>query len=332
MMVDNKQNIGKVAVLMGGPSAECEISLKSGAAVLAALQDSGVDAVAINVSKDDPGEIFEKLRSEKFERVFIALHGPLGEDGCIQGGLEVLGLPYSGSGVMASSICMSKLMTKQIWQGCEIPTPKYRVLSQQIDEEELIADLGLPMIFKPVSQGSSIGMTKVNSRAEIASAWRSARSFEETVIAEQWVEGGEYTVAVLNGDALPVIRLETPRSFYDYDAKYQSNDTQYHCPCGLPKLLEKQIQDLALQAFNATEASGWGRVDVMLDKDNQPWFLEVNTVPGMTDHSLVPMAARAKNISFNELVIKILQTSFKEDSNNSLSAPTKQFSENYNLA
>jgi len=305
-----QQHFGKVAVLMGGPSAEREISLKSGAAILTALKKSNVHAEAIDVSTD----VFEKLHSGKYERAFIALHGPLGEDGCIQGGLEVMGMPYSGSGVMASSICMNKLMTKQIWQGCGIPTPKYRVLSDELGENELITELGLPMIFKPVSQGSSIGITKVNNKAEIAPAWVSARNYEETVIAEQWVEGREYTIAMLDGKALPVIRLETSRSFYDYDAKYQSNDTQYHCPCGLSEALEKQIQKLAMQAFNATEASGWGRVDVMLDKNDQPWFLEANTVPGMTDHSLVPMAAKAKNISFNELVIKILQTSFNEDS------------------
>lgn len=310
MPTSNQLHFGKVAVLMGGSSAEREISLKSGAAILTALKESNVQAEAIDVSTD----IFEKLLAGNYERAFIALHGPLGEDGCIQGGLEVIAMPYSGSGVMASSICMNKLMTKQIWLGCGVPTPSYRVLSDDLDEDELIAGLGLPMIFKPVSQGSSIGMTKVNSKAEIASAWASARDFEEAVIAEQWVEGPEYTVAILGGSALPVIRLETPRTFYDYDAKYQSNDTQYHCPCGLSKELEQQIQTVALQAFDATEATGWGRVDVMLDKDNHPWFLEVNTVPGMTDHSLVPMAARAKNISFNELVIKILQTSFKEDS------------------
>lgn len=312
--MSSNNDFGKVAVLMGGPSAEREISLKSGAAILAALQASNVNAEVIDVSSD----VFEKLRAGNYQRALIALHGPLGEDGCIQGGLEVMGLPYTGSGVMASSICMNKLMTKQIWQGSGIPTPKYRVLSDQpnneLVEEELIAELGLPMIFKPVSQGSSIGMTKVNSQAEIAAAWASAREFEETVIAEQWVEGREYTVAILEGKALPVICLETPHTFYDFNAKYQANDTQYHCPCGLPEIVEKQIQLLSVQAFDATEASGWGRVDVMLDKDDQPWFLEVNTVPGMTDHSLVPMAAQAENINFNELVIKILQTSFKEDS------------------
>lgn len=318
MASNHPSDFGKVAVLMGGPSAEREISLKSGAAILMALQASNVNAEAIDVSSD----VFEKLQAGGYQRALIALHGPLGEDGCIQGGLEVMGMPYTGSGVMASSICMNKLMTKQIWQGCGIPTPKYRVLSgwsddeadDDLDEEALVVDLGLPMIFKPISQGSSIGMTKVNSQADIASAWANARTFEKTVIAEQWVEGPEYTVAILEGNPLPLIRLETPHTFYDFDAKYQANDTQYHCPCGLSEELEKQIQLLAVQAFNATEASGWGRVDVMLDKNNQPWFLEVNTVPGMTDHSLVPMAAKAKNINFNELVIKILQTSFKKDS------------------
>jgi len=302
-----KQEFGKVAVLMGGPSAEREISLKSGASVLTALQESNVNAEAIDVSRETPGEVFEKLLKGGFERVFIALHGPLGEDGCIQGGLEVLGMPYSGSGVMASSICMSKLMTKKIWQGCEIPTPKYRVLNNQISEDELIAELGLPMIFKPISQGSSIGMTKVSSKAEIEAA-------------------------LLNGEALPIIRLETPRSFYDFDAKYQSDETQYHCPCGLSESVEKNIQDLAVHAFNVTEASGWGRVDVMLDQNDQPWFLEINTVPGMTDHSLVPMAARANNIGFNELVIKILQTSFKEDSKTLLNDSVKQSSVECNVA
>lgn len=301
---------GKVAVLMGGPSAEREISLKSGAAIMAALQASNINAEAIDVSSD----VFEKLNTGKYERALIALHGPLGEDGCIQGGLEVMELPYTGSGVMASSICMNKLMTKQIWQGCGIATPKFCVLSDVLDEDMLVAELGLPMIFKPISQGSSIGMTKVNSRAEIAPGWANARNFEEKVIAEQWVEGLEYTVAILEGKALPVIRLETPHTFYDFDAKYQANDTQYHCPCGLSEELENKIQALAVEAFRATHATGWGRVDVMLDKNDQPWFLEVNTVPGMTDHSLVPMAAKAKNINFNELVIKILQTSFKEDS------------------
>ena len=275
---DDTQQFGKVALLMGGQSAERAISLKSGAAVLNALQASQVQVEAIDVDE----RVFEKLSAGNFERAFIALHGPLGEDGCIQGALEVMGMPYSGSGVMASSICMNKLMTKKIWQGCGIPTPKYQVLNDNISEDELIELLGLPMIFKPVSQGSSIGMNKVNNREEIAAAWADARRYEETVIAEQWIAGSEYTVAILNGEALPVIRLQTPNTFYDYAAKYQADDTQYHCPCGLDDETEKKIQSLALQAFHETEAFGWGRVDVMLDKDQQPWFLEVNTVPGLS--------------------------------------------------
>ena len=308
---DNRSYFGKVALLMGGQSAEREISLKSGSAVLQALQESHVQVEAIDVDQN----VFQKISEGNFERAFIALHGPLGEDGSIQGALEVMGLPYSGSGVMASSICMNKLMTKQIWHGCDIQTPKYIKIGEEICVDELIKQLGLPMILKPVSQGSSIGMNKVNDRKQIVPAWADARQYEETVIAEQWITGDEYTVAILDGKALPVIRLETPNTFYDYEAKYQSDETQYHCPCGLDETLEKKIQGLALQAFDATGASGWGRVDVMLDENQQPWFLEVNTVPGMTDHSLVPMAAKANGVSFNDLVIKILQTSFKEDSN-----------------
>lgn len=304
----HESQFGKVAVLMGGRSAEREISLKSGAAVLNALTAAGIQAEAIDVSVD----VFEKLRAGKYTRAFIALHGSLGEDGSIQGGLEVMGLPYSGSGVMASSICMNKLMTKQIWQGCRIPTPKFCVLKNTIDQDALVEELGLPIIFKPVSQGSSIGMTKADSKEGITAAWAYAREFEETVIAEQWIDGKEYTVAILDNSALPVIRLETPRSFYDFDAKYQSDDTIYHCPCGLTEALEAEIQALALQSFKATEAIGWGRVDVMLDERNQPWFLEINTVPGMTDHSLVPMAAKSIDISFNELVVKILETSLSQ--------------------
>ncbi len=304
----HKPHFGKVAVLMGGQSAEREISLKSGAAVLSALTAMQIEADGIDVSTD----IFEQLRVGNYARAFIALHGPFGEDGSIQGGLEVIGLPYSGSGVMASSICMNKLMTKQIWLGRQIPTPNYCVLKNTINQDALVKELGLPMIFKPISQGSSLGMTKVNLKEEITLAWKHAREFEETVIAEQWVEGQEYTVAILDGRALPMIRLETPRTFYDFDAKYHSNDTKYHCPCGLPKSLETEIQNLALQAFEATDASGWGRVDVMLDDNNQPWFLEINTVPGLTDHSLVPMAAKVEGISFNELVRKILETSLPQ--------------------
>lgn len=298
-------DFGKVAVLMGGQSAEREVSLKSGSMVLDALTFMQVEAQGVDVGCD----VFERLRGGGYARAFIALHGKFGEDGSIQGGLDVIGLPYSGSGVIASSICMNKLVTKQIWKGYQIPTPNHRVLKNTIDRDALVKELGLPMIFKPVSQGSSIGITKVDSEEEMDMAWEHARKFEDTVIAEQWIAGEEYTVAILDDRVLPVIRLETPRSFYDYDAKYHSSETQYHCPCGLSEKLEKEVQSQALKAYRVTGASGWGRVDVMLDDKGRTCFLEINTVPGMTDHSLVPMAAKACGIGFNELVVKILETS-----------------------
>ena len=306
-MRDNSR-FGRVAVLMGGCSSERKISLKSGAAVLNALTEMHVDATGVDVSSD----VFERLRAGNFDRAFIALHGFLGEDGCIQGGLDVIGMPYSGCGVLASSICMNKWMTKQIWSGYGIPTPRFHILRNSIDPDVLIEELGLPMIFKPVSQGSSIGITKVNAKEEIIPAWEHARDLEDAVIAEQWIVGQEYTAAVLVGHVLPLIRLETPRTFYDFDAKYESSDTQYHCPCGLPEALDVKISEQVLQAFQVTGATGWGRVDLMVDTNDQPWFLEVNTVPGMTDHSLVPMAAKAEGVDFNELVIRILETSLPE--------------------
>ncbi|MCY4642117.1 MAG: D-alanine--D-alanine ligase [Gammaproteobacteria bacterium] len=299
---------GKVAVLMGGSSSEREISLRSGTAVLNALTEMHVDATGIDVS----GDVFQRLRAEKFDRAFIALHGFLGEDGSIQGGLDVIGMPYSGCGVLASSVCMNKWMTKQIWSGQGIPTPAFRILKEALDPDALVKELGLPMVFKPASQGSSIGITKVNAKDEIIPAWEHARELEGTVIAEEWIDGQEYTAAVLTDQILPMIRLETPRTFYDFDAKYQSSDTRYHCPCGLSAAQETSIKEQALQAFKVTAATGWGRIDLMLDSHHQPWFLEINTVPGMTDHSLVPMAAKAEGINFNDLVIRILETSFSE--------------------
>ena len=299
---------GKVAVLMGGCSSERDISLASGSAVLNALTEMHVNASGIDVS----GDVFERLRAENFDRAFVALHGYLGEDGCIQGGLDVIGMPYSGCGVLASSICMNKWMTKMIWSGQGIPTPSFRVLDESIDADSLVAELGLPMILKPASQGSSIGITKANSKEEIMAAWQCAHDLESTVIAEKWIDGQEYTAAILAGHVLPLIRLETPRAFYDFDAKYHSNDTLYHCPCGLPEAQEMNIKEQSLLAFEVTSATGWGRVDLILDGEGQPWFLEINTVPGMTDHSLVPMAAMAEGMGFNELVIRILGTSLTE--------------------
>ncbi|KAB7623858.1 D-alanine--D-alanine ligase [Alkalilimnicola sp. S0819] len=298
--------LGRVAVLLGGWSAERPVSLKSGAAVLAALQRRGVAAEAV-----DPAEQgLEVLRD--FDRAFIALHGRGGEDGVIQGALEALGIPYTGSGVLASAVAMDKHRTKLLWLGCgDLPTPVHARLDATTDWDALVARLGVPLMVKPAREGSSIGMSKVMDAPELCRAWREAARFDAEVIAERWIEGGEYTVAVLDGEALPVIRLETPRSFYDYDAKYSANDTQYHCPCGLSAAEEQAMQALALRAFEAVGGQGWGRVDVMREADGRLWLLEVNTVPGMTDHSLVPMAARQAGMDFDELCWRILAGSLE---------------------
>lgn len=297
---------GKVAVLMGGYSGEREISLKSGAAVLNALQASGVNAVGIDVDVD----IFNKLTDENFDRVFIALHGCGGEDGAIQGGLEMIKLPYTGSGVMSSGICMNKLMTKQVWASADVATPDFVYIEDVTEFDAIKSKLGSVFVVKPSLEGSSLGIHKISNQEEFDYAVNDARQFQGRLMAEKWIDGEEYTVGVLNDEALPVIKLETPHDFYDYEAKYQANDTQYILPCGLPEHQEKQLQQQALKAFNVTGASGWGRVDVMLDQQQQPWFLEVNTVPGMTDHSLVPMAAAHVGINFEHLVLKILDTAF----------------------
>jgi len=293
---------GKVAVLMGGLSAEREVSLKSGKAVLTALQSQGVDAHGIDVGKD----VLQVLAQGKFDRVFIVLHGRGGEDGSMQGALQILGLPYTGSGVMASAIGMNKLKTKQLWLAQQLPTPPYRVLHN--DNLDAVADeLGLPLFVKPSHEGSSIGISKVTTKDQLHKAWQDAAKFDNEVIAETMVQGTEYTASILGDQALPLIRLETPREFYDYEAKYQANTTKYHCPCGLAADIEAELQALALKAFAAVDAKGWGRVDLFLDKTGKPWLIEVNTVPGMTDHSLVPMAAKVAGISFEELVLRILQ-------------------------
>ncbi len=293
---------GKVAVLMGGLSAEREVSLKSGAAVLAALQSRGVDAHALDVGEN----LVESLRAGAYDKVFNILHGGAGEDGTVQGLLELLGLPYTGSGVLASALGMDKLRSKQLWLGAGLSTPAYVMLREEADLERAIAELGLPLMIKPAREGSSIGMSKVEQADALEAAWREALKYDSEVMAEQWVHGGEYTVAILNGEALPVIRLETDNVFYDYQAKYQADDTRYLCPCGLSEDLEREMQALALSAFAAIGCRGWGRVDVMRDAEGGNWLLEVNTNPGMTDHSLVPMAARAAGIAFDELVVRIL--------------------------
>ncbi len=299
------QVFGKVAVLMGGWSAEREISLKSGQAVLAALQAQGVYAHGIDVGRD----ILQVLEQGGFDRAFVILHGRGGEDGVIQGALEILGLPYTGSGVMASALCMDKLMTKTVWLGAGLPTPGYAVLNEDCDFSAIVERLGLPLIVKPALEGSSIGMSKVERGEALEPAWREAAKYGDCVFAEQWVTGAEYTAAVLGTEVLPLIRLETPNTFYDYDAKYLANSTKYHCPCGLPADEESRLRGLARQAFDSVGAEGWGRVDFMLDAQGEPWLIEVNTVPGMTDHSLVPMAAQAAGIEFEALVLRILETS-----------------------
>lgn len=296
---------GKVAVLMGGWSAERAVSLVSGQAVLKALQARGVEAQGIDADR----EILRVLASGGFDRAFIALHGRGGEDGVIQGALEILGLPYTGSGVMASALGMDKLRTKQIWRGVGLPTPPCQLVASPAELADAAIELGLPLAVKPSREGSSIGVSRVNDPAQFQAAWERAAACHSPVLVEPWIQGQEYTGSLLQGEALPLIRLETSREFYDYQAKYHANDTRYLCPCGLPEAREAELRELVRQAFAAIDGSGWGRVDLMVDNQSQPWLLEVNTVPGMTDHSLVPMAARAAGLSFEELVWRILETS-----------------------
>ena len=299
------KNFGKVAVLMGGNSAEREVSLNSGQAVLNALCSQGVDAHAVDPATDNVHE----LPAAGYTRAFIILHGRGGEDGSMQAVLESIGLPYTGSGILGSALSMDKLRCKWLWQGADLPTPAWRVLATE-EEAVQAEELGLPLMMKPSREGSSIGISKVESVDKLKDAWQFARDYDDSVIAEQFIEGAEYTVTILNGEALPVIRLETPREFYDYEAKYQANDTKYICPCGLDAEAEAAMQKLAMQAFDVAGVEGWGRVDLMRDAEGNNWLIEVNTVPGMTDHSLVPMAAHAAGIEFEELVLRILDTSF----------------------
>lgn len=303
-MNEKSTRFGKVAVLYGGWAAERPVSLKSGAAVLAALQESGIDAHGIDVGRD----ILSVLQAGCYDRVFNILHGRGGEDGVIQGALELLGLPYTGCGVKASAISMDKLMTKRLWLGAGLPTPKYRVLTADTDFDAVVAELGLPLIVKPASEGSSIGISKVAEAAALKPAYEAAVQSDPVVIVEQWITGSEYTAGILAGEPLPLIRVEVPGVFYDYEAKYISNDTRYFCPCGLSETEEHDVRQLALQAFAAVGGRGWGRVDMMRDQQGNTWLIEVNTNPGMTDHSLVPMAARAVGMDFKALVLRILET------------------------
>jgi D-alanine-D-alanine ligase len=298
---------GKVAVLLGGDSTEREISLLSGNAVLAALLRRGVNAHAFD-PKDRP---VQNLVSEGFDRVWIALHGPGGEDGLMQGALEWLGVPYTGSGVLASALTMDKLKTKRVVVGAGYAAPEYAVLSSPADLQRALQSIGLPMMVKPASQGSSVGITKVKTAAELPGAYAEARAIDPIVFAETFVTGDEYTVGVVQDRGLPSIRIQPATEFYDYQAKYFRNDTQYHCPSGLDAQAEAELQAAALGAFHVTDCVGWGRVDFMRDRaTGKFYFIEINTTPGMTDHSLVPMAARQSGIDFEELVWRVLETSF----------------------
>jgi D-alanine-D-alanine ligase len=295
---------GKVAVLMGGKSAEREISLMSGNGVLKALRSKGVDAHAF-----DPAEksVFD-LRREGFARCFIALHGRGGEDGTIQGALETLGIPYTGSGVMGSAIGMDKWRTKMVWIANGIPTPRFKILDDQSNWKSVVRELKLPLIVKPANEGSTLGLTKVTKVKDLPAAYElAAKKYRDIALAEQFVDGPEYTASVLGDEALPLIRIEAPKGNYDYRNKYFTDDTKYHCPSGLPAKKEKELQALTLRAFRAVGCRGWGRIDIMLDASKKPWLLEVNTSPGMTGHSLVPMAARAVGISYEDLCVKILE-------------------------
>jgi D-alanine-D-alanine ligase len=304
--ITDAREFGKVAVLLGGSSTEREVSLRSGQAVLAALQRRGVDAVAF-----DPKErSLTGLLDDRIDRVWIALHGPGGEDGTVQGALECLGVPYTGSGVLGSAICMDKLRTKRLVAAVGIATADSVELRGAEDFELAVQRLGLPMIVKPATQGSSVGMSKVDSANQLPAAFSAAAATDELVFAEPWLKGPEYTVGILQGEALPAIRIETPNTFYDYEAKYLRNDTQYHCPAGLSLEAERHMAALARGAFAAAAGEGWGRVDFMMDVTGRPLLLEINTVPGMTDHSLVPMAAAAAGIDFDTLVWRVLETSF----------------------
>ncbi|HXG29236.1 MAG TPA: D-alanine--D-alanine ligase [Nevskiales bacterium] len=303
--VKNAKDFGRVAVLYGGWAPEREVSLVSGAAVLQSLLKQGVDATGVDLSR----ERLLKLEAEGFDRAFNVLHGIGGEDGVVQAALELMGIPYTGSGVLASALSMDKRVTKLVWAAQGIPTPLHRVLTDGTDFAQLAEEIGLPLFVKPADAGSSIGLTKVKRAEDIEPAYRHARQYCRTVLAERFVAGGEYTCAVLDGQALPLIRIEPDGEFYDYNAKYVSDNTRYHCPAGLAPEQEEQLRALALKAFQLTGASGWGRVDFLLDAEDKPWFLELNTVPGMTSHSLVPMAARAAGLSFDELVWRVLESS-----------------------
>lgn len=302
---DFKKQLGRVGVLLGGTSSEREISLQSGAAVVAALAEAGIEHVAIDVGDNAIADI----QAAKIDRAFLALHGAGGEDGRIQAVLEYLKIPFTGSGVQSSALAMDKLRTKQLWRGVNLSTPEFAVLTADSDWVKVLADLAGEVMVKPAHEGSSIGMARVKTAQELADAFANAEKYDGSVIAERLIVGSEFTVAILDGEALPPIKLETDHTFYDFNAKYIANDTRYICPCGLSPEKEAELKALALAAFDAVGCEGWGRVDVMADKSLNFYLLEVNTAPGMTSHSLVPMAAKVRGLSFSELVLTILRCS-----------------------
>ena len=294
---------GKVAVLMGGSSAEREISLMSGNAVLAALKSRGIDAHAF-----DPAErSLWSLKQDGFSRAFIALHGRGGEDGTVQGALELLGIPYTGSGVMSSALSMDKWRTKLVWHACQLPTPAWHILKADSDWDAVVAELGLPVFVKPAREGSSVGATKVTRAVDLRAAYEEAVRHDPLVLAEQFVEGEELTAAFVGNQALPLVRIVAPDGNYDWQNKYFSDATQYFCPSGLPESAEETIQALVMESAQLLDCRGWGRADLILDAAGKPWLLEMNTSPGMTGHSLVPMAARAVGIGFEDLCLKSLE-------------------------
>lgn len=303
--ISDPEQFGKVAVLMGGKSAEREVSLKSGAAVLAALQRQKIAAEAVDVGK----ESLSPLLANEYDRCFVILHGRGGEDGTMQGLLELVGLPYTGSGVMASALGMDKWRSKLLWRAAGLPVPEWEILRETSDFTAVEERLGLPLFVKPANEGSSVGISKVTRAGELESAYRKAVEHDSLVLAEQFIGAGEYTVAILGNEPLPVVKIEPKGEFYDYEAKYLSDETLYQCPCGLSEEKEREVQQLALKAFDVLGCRGWGRIDILLDDTGEAYLLEANTLPGMTDHSLVPMAAKAAGIGFDDLVWRILESS-----------------------
>ncbi|MFV2059813.1 MAG: D-alanine--D-alanine ligase [Gammaproteobacteria bacterium] len=306
----NPDHYGKVVVLMGGWSAEREVSLNGGSAVLNALKRQNIECAAIDVKKETA---ISQIENCEYDIAFNMLHGRGGEDGVIQALLELKAKPYTGSNVIASALTMDKIKTKQLLDGIGLPTPGFAIMTEDSDFEYIASSLGLPLVVKPALEGSSVGMSIVEDASELYGAYVTASRFCTNVMAERYIDGAEYTATILGHEALPLIRLDTPRKFYDYVAKYEATDTNYYCPCGLDDVIEMQLNNLALSVFDATGASGWGRVDLFLDQQNKPWIIEINTVPGMTDHSLVPMAAEQAGIDFDKLVLLILDEALNEE-------------------